>query len=79
MHTTQVGDVVFDHCFMISLAQLRRMATQREAGGIEPWHFEQHQDEAVFIPAGCPHQVRGGRWVWHVKTPVHCVCCGWFL
>ena len=28
--------------------------------GIEPWHFEQHADEAVFIPAGCPHQV-GGR------------------
>lgn len=23
-----------------------------------PWHFEQHQDEAVFIPGGCPHQVR---------------------
>lgn len=26
--------------------------------GIAPWHFEQNQDEAVFIPAGCPHQVR---------------------
>ncbi|GAX77805.1 hypothetical protein CEUSTIGMA_g5248.t1 [Chlamydomonas eustigma] len=23
-----------------------------------PWHFEQHLHEAVFIPAGCPHQVR---------------------
>ncbi|XVE58366.1 hypothetical protein DITRI_Ditri04bG0164200 [Diplodiscus trichospermus] len=25
---------------------------------IEPWTFEQHVGEAVFIPAGCPHQVR---------------------
>lgn len=26
--------------------------------GIEPWSFVQHVEEAVFIPAGCPHQVR---------------------
>ena len=26
--------------------------------GVESWHFEQHADEAVFIPAGCPHQAR---------------------
>jgi hypothetical protein len=26
--------------------------------GIEPWTFEQDFGEAVFIPAGCPHQVR---------------------
>lgn len=26
--------------------------------GIEPWTFEQFVGEAVFIPAGCPHQVR---------------------
>ena len=25
---------------------------------IEPWTFVQHLGEAVFIPAGCPHQVR---------------------
>ncbi|XP_027161835.1 uncharacterized protein LOC113762542 isoform X2 [Coffea eugenioides] len=25
---------------------------------IEPWTFEQYVGEAVFIPAGCPHQVR---------------------
>eukprot|EP00798_Chlamydomonas_sp_ICE-L_P014715 gene14715-20755_t len=30
-------------------------------GSIEPWHFEQHQHEAVFIPGGCPHQVRNLR------------------
>ncbi|CAM8904748.1 unnamed protein product [Rhodiola kirilowii] len=26
--------------------------------GVEPWTFEQFVGEAVFIPAGCPHQVR---------------------
>ncbi|KAJ4719424.1 lysine-specific demethylase JMJ25 [Melia azedarach] len=30
----------------------------KEAFGIEPWSFEQHLGEAVFIPAGCPFQVR---------------------
>ena len=29
--------------------------------GVEPWHFEQHANEAVFIPAGCPHQAGGTR------------------
>lgn len=26
--------------------------------GIEPWTFVQKLGEAVFIPAGCAHQVR---------------------
>lgn len=26
--------------------------------GVEPWTFEQHRGEAIFIPAGCPFQVR---------------------
>ncbi|CAH8357840.1 unnamed protein product [Eruca vesicaria subsp. sativa] len=26
--------------------------------GIEPWTFEQHRGEAIFIPAGCPFQFR---------------------
>ncbi|KAL3851301.1 hypothetical protein ACJIZ3_013183 [Penstemon smallii] len=30
----------------------------REEFGVEPWSFEQHIGEAVFIPAGCPFQVR---------------------
>eukprot|EP00249_Psilotum_nudum_P024913 c29321_g1_i5 orf=645-3752(+) len=30
----------------------------KEEFGIEAWTFEQHVGEAVFIPAGCPHQVR---------------------
>jgi len=32
-------------------------AKLKEEEGLESWHFEQHADEAVFIPAGCPHQV----------------------
>lgn len=30
----------------------------KEEFGIEPWTFKQHVGEAVFIPAGCPFQVR---------------------
>ncbi|KAK1570713.1 hypothetical protein Q3G72_006092 [Acer saccharum] len=30
----------------------------KEEFNVEPWTFEQHLGEAVFIPAGCPHQVR---------------------
>jgi len=25
--------------------------------GVEPWTFEQHRGEAIFIPAGCPFQI----------------------
>ncbi|XP_021898772.1 lysine-specific demethylase JMJ25 [Carica papaya] len=30
----------------------------KEDFGVEPWSFEQHFGQAVFIPAGCPFQVR---------------------
>ncbi|KAK6239693.1 hypothetical protein QUC31_005162 [Theobroma cacao] len=30
----------------------------KEEFNVEPWTFEQYLGEAVFIPAGCPHQVR---------------------
>ncbi|KZV52384.1 hypothetical protein F511_32945 [Dorcoceras hygrometricum] len=30
----------------------------KEEYGIEPWTFIQKLGDAVFIPAGCPHQVR---------------------
>jgi len=35
-------------------ADLRRLLWHR--CGVQAWHFEQHLNEAVFIPAGCPHQ-----------------------
>jgi hypothetical protein len=33
------------------------LAVLKEEEGIEPWTFEQNEGEAVYIPAGCPHQV----------------------
>jgi lysine-specific demethylase 3 len=42
---------------MFMLAQ-RHRDLLREETGVEMWHFEQHPNEAVFIPAGCAHQVR---------------------
>ncbi|KAK6233183.1 hypothetical protein SCA6_003256 [Theobroma cacao] len=30
----------------------------REEFGVVPWSFEQHLGQAVFVPAGCPFQVR---------------------
>lgn len=30
----------------------------KEEFGVEPWSFEQHLGQAVFVPAGCPFQVR---------------------
>ena len=35
----------------------RHLQQLKEEYGVEPWQFEQHQGEGVFIPAGCPHQV----------------------
>ena len=40
---------------MLSAAHLRLL---EEETGVRPWTFEQHELEAVVIPAGCPHQVR---------------------
>jgi len=36
-------------------------ALKEDTGGLEPWGFYQYDGECVFIPAGCPHQVRNTR------------------
>ena len=46
---------------MLDAEHLRRL---KEDTGIEPNHFEQHEGEVVFIPAGCPHQVRSSHSLW---------------
>lgn len=39
----------------------RHQDVLREEFGVHVWHFEQHECEAVFIPAACAHAVRNLR------------------
>eukprot|EP00270_Netrium_digitus_P005319 TRINITY_DN16992_c0_g1_i1.p1 TRINITY_DN16992_c0_g1~~TRINITY_DN16992_c0_g1_i1.p1 ORF type:complete len:312 (+),score=111.89 TRINITY_DN16992_c0_g1_i1:51-938(+) len=50
-----VSHEVHDQVFFLSE---RHISALKEEYGVEPWTFVQYQGEAVFIPAGCPHQVR---------------------
>ncbi|XP_019247040.1 PREDICTED: lysine-specific demethylase JMJ25-like isoform X1 [Nicotiana attenuata] len=51
----QVVHPIHDKTFYLSTEHKRRL---KEEYGIEPWTFVQKLGEAVFIPAGCPHQIR---------------------
>lgn len=47
-------DAIHDQTFYVNRRLRHRL---RDEEGIAPWTFVQRQGEAVFIPAGCPHQV----------------------
>uniref|UniRef100_A0A0A9FJC5 JmjC domain-containing protein n=1 Tax=Arundo donax TaxID=35708 RepID=A0A0A9FJC5_ARUDO len=51
----EVSHPIHDQCFYLTNEHKKKL---KEEYGIEPWTFEQKLGEAVFIPAGCPHQVR---------------------
>ncbi|XP_074357463.1 lysine-specific demethylase JMJ26-like isoform X1 [Apium graveolens] len=51
----QVYHPIHDQSFYLSLEHKRKL---KDEYGIEPWSFVQKVGDAVFIPAGCPHQVR---------------------
>ncbi|CAN6483403.1 unnamed protein product [Victoria cruziana] len=52
---TSVIHPIHDQTLFLNARHKRQL---KEEFNIEPWTFEQHYGEAVFIPAGCPHQVR---------------------
>ncbi|KAI3858961.1 hypothetical protein MKW98_028694 [Papaver atlanticum] len=51
----QVSHPIHDQRFYLTLEHKKKL---KEEYGIEPWTFVQDRGEAVFIPTGCPHQVR---------------------
>lgn len=58
IHSLPINKVIHpihDQTFYLNERHKKQL---KEEFGIEPWTFEQHLGEAVFIPAGCPHQVR---------------------
>lgn len=52
---SQVIHPIHDQTMYLTSKHKRKL---KEEYGIEPWTFIQKLGDAVFIPAGCPHQVR---------------------
>ncbi|RZC53861.1 hypothetical protein C5167_012715 [Papaver somniferum] len=50
-----VNHPIHDQTFYLNEQHKKQL---KEEYNVEPWAFDQYLGEAVFIPAGCPHQVR---------------------
>ena len=53
-----LNHAIHNQAFFLTGAEVTRLA---EETGVHAWTFMQYDHEAVFIPAGCPHQVRNLR------------------
>jgi lysine-specific demethylase 3 len=53
-----INHAIHNQAFFLTAAELQRLADDT---GVHAWSFLQYDREAVFIPAGCPHQVRNLR------------------
>ncbi|KAE8733738.1 Lysine-specific demethylase JMJ25 [Hibiscus syriacus] len=60
---SQVFHPIHDQSFLT----MEHKAKLKKEYGIESWTFVQKLGEAVFIPAGCPHQVRNTKFLDNVK------------
>jgi lysine-specific demethylase 3 len=67
---SEVDHPIHSQAFYLGAADLHALKFQTSmpdasgvptAPGLEPWGFYQYDHECVFIPAGCPHQVRNTR------------------
>ncbi|XP_009111406.2 lysine-specific demethylase JMJ25 [Brassica rapa] len=55
LYNKPVDHPIIDQTMFLSESQKKQLKKEYD---IEPWTFEQHLGEAVFIAAGCPYQVR---------------------
>ncbi|KAL6981197.1 hypothetical protein U1Q18_022828 [Sarracenia purpurea var. burkii] len=65
-----VKSVVYHIHDQILFLNERHLKQLKEEFDVEPWTFEQYLGEAVFIPAGCPHQVRNRHVIDQLRRPL---------
>ncbi|KAH6788228.1 hypothetical protein C2S52_007780 [Perilla frutescens var. hirtella] len=61
LHQVNLVHPVHERAFYLTLPHKRNF---KEEYGVEPWTIVQKLRDAVFVPVGCPHQIRN-----HMKVP----------